>query len=84
MAMDIQILDILENTPLAQMTSLEKDLLVVVTSWIAQDMTCYVLSSRFKLMMRSIQMLQDTGRWTGMYRDEFTRVVTGIDMKRFH
>ena len=27
-------------------------------------------------------MLQDTGRWTGMYRDDFTRVVTGIDIKR--
>ena len=27
-------------------------------------------------------MLQDTGRCTGLYRDEFARVVTGIDMKR--
>ena len=64
------------------MSSLEKDLLVVITSWIAQDVTLYVMSPRFKLMMRSIKMLQDTGRWTGMYKDEFTRVVTGINMTR--
>ena len=56
--------------------------MVVVTSWIAQDVTYYILSAQFKLMMRSIQMLQDTGRWTGLYKDEFTRVVTGIDIRR--
>ena len=46
------------------------------------DITLYVLSAKFKLLMRSIELLQSTGRWTGMYRDEFTRVVTGVDIAR--